>query len=101
VYDTYDYIDKVLSISLSAVINAAMREYELKTGDTRAGKMAKYIKYGSVDETVITLTRYGFVLEEMEWLLRCVSSVDEYQIVFNENVKELDSERLKRINRYM
>lgn len=101
VYDTYDYIDKVLSISLSAVINAAMREYELKTGDTRAGKMAKYIKYGSVDETVITLTRYGFVLEEMDWLLRCVSSVDEYQIVFNENVKELDSERLKRINRYM
>ncbi len=100
VYDTYDYMDKVLSISLSPVINAAMLEYELKTGDSRAGSIAKFMKYGSNDNTVIALTRYGFVLEDMEWLLPCVTSVDEDQIVFNDNVNELDSERIKRINRF-
>lgn len=77
-----------------------MLEFELKTGDSRAGRIAKFMKYGSDDKTVIALTRYGFVLEDMEWLLPCVTSVDEDQIVFSEKINELDSEKQKRINRY-
>lgn len=101
VYDTYDYIDKVLSMSISSVINVSMAEYYERTGDGRADSLAKFIKYGSNDDKVIALTRYGFTLEDMDWLLNCVCSVNENKITFNENISSLNNEQKLRIACYL
>ena len=64
VYDTYDYLDKVINLSLSAPICAALMLYYDNTGDSRAKVLANYIKYGTDEETEIMLLRYGFSMDD-------------------------------------
>lgn len=101
VYDTYDYLDKVIAQSLSEPISAVLKIYQTSTNDLRATILANYIKYGTNNKTCIWLMRYGFSLDDMEWLLPCISHVDEHEIVFNEKVDNLDVINKKLIDRYI
>lgn len=101
VFDTYDYIDKVISLSLSDPICAAFKLYYERTNDERAEKMMKYIKYGTIDPTEIWLLRYGFAFEDITWIKPTVLSIDERQIIFNESVDTLGEDKLSVIHRYM
>lgn len=101
VFDTYDYIDKVIGLSLSDPLCAAFKMYHEKKGDARAATRCNYIRYGTNDETEIWLLRYGFSFEDIEWIKPHVESVDEQKIVFLHSITELDDEQREAVERYL
>lgn len=103
IYDTYDYTDKVLSLSLKDPLSAAFILYFQRTEDNRALIMSNYIKYGTNDEKEIWLLKYGFTFEEIEKISEYVEHIDEYEIIFNRSITELKNETFydDLIERYM
>ncbi|MGH8491603.1 MAG: DEAD/DEAH box helicase [Moraxellaceae bacterium] len=101
VYDTYDYLDKVISLSLADPICAAFIIFHNKTGDTRAINMANYIRFGTNDDTEIWLLRYGFSFEDIEWIKNHIAKIDSRKIIFKESISTLNEERAKVIERYI
>lgn len=100
VYDTYDYIDKVLSLSLTDPLTAVFQLFYDKTGDLRALAMKNYIRYGTNDETEIWLLRYGFGFDEIEWIKPHVKSISERCIVFLPSINKLKPGQYEIISRY-
>ena len=92
IYDTYDYTDKVLSLSLKDPLSAAFILYHERTSDIRAFTMSNYIKYGTNDEKEVWLLKYGFSFEEIEKIKNYVEQIDENEIVFNKSIDELKNE---------
>lgn len=86
VYDTYDFLDKVISFSLADIFISAFDQFHKETFDSRAEQMVKYLRYGTNEDTEIWLLRYGFSIEEAELIKNHVSSIDEDEIVFSENI---------------
>ena len=103
IYDTYDYIDKVLSLSLKDPLSAAFELYYNRTSNPKALALANYIKYGTNDGMEIWLLRYGFSFEEIEWLKPYIEAIDENEIKFKESVSEIfeDKKKLESIKRYL
>ena len=101
VYDTYEYLDTVLSFSLSNPISAAFQIYYDRTQDSRALAMINYLKYGTNNSKEIMLLRYGFDSEDLDWLNSCVKSINENEIVFdNESIELLTNFQKDIISRY-
>ena len=101
VYDTYDYIDKVISLSLADPLCAAFKIYYSTTNDLRALAMSNYIRFGTNDEQEIWLMKYGFSHEDIEWIKEYVISVDENQIVFSDGIQTLPDVKHEIIRRYI
>lgn len=101
VFDTYDYLDKIIGFKLSDIFVATFMEYYKEKGDKRAERMARLIKYGTEDEKEIWMLRYGFTFEDIEWLEPYVESIDQDAVVFRHNITELSDEKLKVIERFM
>lgn len=101
VFDTYDYIDKVIGISLSDPLCAAFSLYYAKTGDNRADMFCKYIRYGTINPTEIWLLKYGFSFEDIAWVKQYVTQIDEQAICFSEAVSELTKDQMNVISRYL
>ena len=101
VYDTYDYLDKVISLSMVDPICAAFEVYATKTKDSRAVTMRNYIRFGTNDDVEIWLLKYGFSFEDIEWLKKCVKRIDASKIIFNSRVKKLSKLKLETIQRYL
>ena len=103
IYDTYDYIDKVLSLSVKDPISSALILYYEKTKDKRALILSNYIKFGTNDETEIWLLKYGFSFEEIELLIEHIEMIDETEIKFKQSVNEFISkpDNYKLIERYI
>ena len=103
IYDTYDYLDKVISLSLKDPLCAAFRLYFEETGDVRAKAFSNYIAYGTDDEMEIWLQKYGFEFEDIEWLKPCIDSISEEEIVFNDLIyNEIEEEgKLEAVKRYL
>ncbi|MNW33569.1 ski2-like helicase [compost metagenome] len=101
VYDTYDYLDKLIGFKLSDIYYAIFFQFYLEHKDDRALQLAKYLKYGtnSIDE--IWMLRYGLTFDDIEWAKKCISSIDENEIVFNKNIYELEKEQLKVIEQFI
>lgn len=100
VYDTYEYLDTVISFSISTPISAAFQLYFNKTNDSRALAMINYLKYGTNNAVEIMLLRYGFDFEDLDWLKDYIENVTEYEITFKNSVKELDARKQNLISRY-
>lgn len=101
VYDTYDYLDKVISLSLVDPICAALEIYFKNTSDERAKLLSNYIRYGTNDDLDIWLLRYGFGFEDIEWIRGCVEKIDSTKITFNRSINELSPDRRDIILRYI
>jgi hypothetical protein len=103
IYDTYDYLDKVISLSLKDPLCAAFKLYFEETGDVRANAFSNYIAYGTDDEMEIWLQKYGFEFEDIEWLKPCIDSISEEEIVFNNLIStEIeDEEKYEVVKRYL
>jgi len=101
VYDTYDYLDKVISLSLTDSLTAAFQIYYEATLDGRALVMKNYVRYGTNDDIEIWLARYGFGFEDIEWIKAHVESVDEKGIVFKPSINSLEEEKKSIIKRYI
>ena len=101
VYDTYDFLDKLIGFKLSDLFYAIFHQYYLAYQDNRAERLAKYIKYGTEDSTEIWMLRYGFSFEEIEWLKPCVESIDQTEIRFNGEIESLDDFQRSSIAQYL
>lgn len=100
VFDTYDYLDKIIGFKLSDIFYAAFNEYYEKMLDIRAKRMAQLIKYGTENEKEIWMLRYGFSFEEIEWLAPYIESINQEQIIFSKDIKKLPSEKMNIIRRF-
>lgn len=101
VYDTYDFLDKLINFKLSDVFYACFYQYYLRTNNELALTMSNYVKYGTNDEIEIWLLKYGFSFEDIEWLIKCIDKIDEQEIVFNKNIENLNEFQLSLIDRYL
>lgn len=101
VYDTYDYLDKVISLSLSDPVCAVFELYYLKTQDERARVMQNYIRFGTNSALEIWLLRYGIDPEDIEWLKKHIHRVDEHTIEFNDSILQEPISRLEVVERYI
>lgn len=101
VYDTYDYLDKVISFSLTDVYVATFTLFYEKEGDPNAVRLANYMRHGTADDKEIYLLRYGFTLDEMDEVAPHVESIDENEIVFKASAFNVRRTRvLELVRRY-
>ena len=100
VFDTYDYLDKIISFSIATPICAAFQKYYENTLDIRALMMKNYIKYGTNDDKEIWLQKYGFGFEDIEWLYPHIKMINENEIIFNNSINTLPLNKLQKIQRY-
>lgn len=101
VFDTYDFLDKMIGFKLSDIYYAIFNEYYIDTKDDRSLKMANYMKFGTTDAKEIWMLKYGFDFEDMEWLKPYVESISEEEICFVSNVDELDEDKKAIIEKFI
>lgn len=101
VFDTYDYIDKIIGFKLKDVYYATFKKYFNKTSDIRAKNMALYFKYGTIDKIEIMLIKYGFSFETIEWLKKYIKKIDENEIIFKRSIRTISKDKLKEIEHYI
>lgn len=100
IYDTYDYLDKLIGFKLTDIFYAIFHQYYASLKDPRALRLAKYIRYGTDDGSEIWMLRYGLTFEDIEWAAPCIESIDEKEIVFNGNYADLEKEQQDVLRRY-
>lgn len=100
VFDTYDYLDKIIGFRLTDIFIAAFAHYEQTNHDDRAVKLINYIKYGTNDSTEIWLLRYGFDFDDIEWLASYVEQIDENEIKFDNSIFGEIDERVQLVSRF-
>ncbi|MCA0893860.1 DEAD/DEAH box helicase [Microbulbifer agarilyticus] len=101
IYDTYDYLDKVISLSIADPISAALTVYFEESNDERAKVLKNYLRYGTNDEVEIWLLKYGFDPEDIEWIVDIVVHIDEAGIIFQDDISEIGEERVQIVSRYL
>lgn len=100
VCNTYDFLDKVYRLYFLPLLTAAITEYHTKYNDNYSMALLNYFRYGSTDEKVVWLHKYGYTIEDLQWLYDCVDSVDEKQIHFNYKALSLSNEHKEAILPY-
>jgi hypothetical protein len=88
VFDTYDYLDQVVSFSLSDVFAAAFKIYRNIRSDSRADKMIELLRFGTNDAMHMLLMRYGFPPEEVAEITPYIRSISESDIAFKSTIHE-------------
>lgn len=101
VYDTYDYIDKLIGFTLTDKFYAAFTKYYERTNDVRANKLANYIKFGTNEKNEIWMLRYGLSFEDIENLKSHIKYIDSEGIIFNNSIKDVPNQLKKSIERYL
>tara|TARA_B110000908_G_scaffold169938_1_gene228205 strand:- start:877 stop:3210 length:2334 start_codon:yes stop_codon:yes gene_type:complete len=101
VYDTYDYIDKVISLSMRDPLSAAFNLFYDEQKDVRAIALSNYIRYGTNEEVEIWLIRYGFSFDDIEWIKAIIENIDENEINFNQGIKDLTEDQFEIIERFV
>lgn len=101
VYDTYDYLDKVIGFSLSKIYFAAFSLYYKRTNDSRSLMFSNYFKFGTSDDIEIWLIKYGFLFEDIEWLRGHIDEINADRITFLESIKDLDEDQLMKLNKFL
>ena len=100
-YDTYDYIDKLIGFKLSDIFYASFDKFYERYEDERAKKLAKYIKYGTDDERIIWMLRYGLSFEEIEILSEHIESINEEGIKFRDTIHQVPEYDKMTIQRFI
>jgi hypothetical protein len=100
-FDTYDYIDKLIGFKLSDIFYAALNRYYERKSDIRALRLARLIKYGTDNERHIWMLRYGLSFDDIEQLDRHIESIDSNQIVFRSSIYEVPEILRTSISRYL
>ncbi|HCT9978648.1 TPA: DEAD/DEAH box helicase [Pseudomonas aeruginosa] len=88
VFDTYDYMDQVISFSLTDIFSASFKIYGRLTGDSRSEKMIELLRFGTNNVVHMLLMRYGFSPESVAEITPYIRFINEREIVFSEEVNE-------------
>ncbi|WP_138438961.1 DEAD/DEAH box helicase [Marinobacter alexandrii] len=86
VFDTYDYLDQVISFSLTESFIAAFKVYKDHVSDKRADKIIELLKFGTNDVVQTLLMRYGFPPEEVSELSNYIAFINEDIISFSSDI---------------
>lgn len=100
-YDTYDFIDKLIGFKLSDIFYASFMKYFEKSQDLRAKKLSKYIKYGTDNEKHIWMLRYGMSFEDIELLESHIEFIDSEEIIFKDSIHSVPVESRLSIERFI
>lgn len=101
IYDTYDYLDKLIGFKLSDILYAAFYKFFQRHQEERALEAANLIKYGTSDPKEIWLLKYGVMFEDMETLKPHIQDINEQEIVVAQSYYELPPENQKVIERFV
>lgn len=101
VYDTYDYLDKVISYSLCDPICAVLELFYNEKNDPRAKALKNFIRFGTNDDIEIWLLRYGLDIEDLEWLKEHIEHIDSKKITFKDTIYKESKDRLVTVERYL
>lgn len=101
VYDTYDYIDKLIGFKLQDKFYASFIKYFESEKDLRAKKLANYVKFGTDDKKEIWMLRYGLTFEDIEVLNPHIEKIDSEEIVFRKSIDDVPIELKQSIIRYL
>ena len=88
VFDTYDYLDQVISFGLNDVFTPAFKVYHCVTNDVRALKFVELLRFGTNNAMHVLLMRYGFLPEDVRDLLPYIHSINEKDIVFKLSIAD-------------
>lgn len=100
-YDTYDYIDKLIGFKLSDVFYAAFYKFYERHNDEHALRLAKYIRYGTDSERYIWMLRYGLSFEDIEELDSHIASISSEEIVFKDSILNVPEENRICVERFL
>lgn len=100
-YDTYDYIDKLIGFKLSDIFYAAFYKYYERKQDTRSLRLAKYVKYGTDNERHIWMLRYGLSFEDIDILEKHIEKINTEGIIFKESINELSEDEKAPVLRFI
>ncbi|MGX5688345.1 DEAD/DEAH box helicase [Arcticibacter tournemirensis] len=100
-YDTYDYIDKLIGFKLSDIYYAALMKYADKFHDERAVKLAKLIKFGTDNDRFIWMLRYGLSFEDIENLDEHIEDIGEEAIIFRPSIDSVAADEKEAVKRFM
>lgn len=101
IYDTYDYLDKLVNFRLADVFYAAANEYYEICHDEDIRKLSLLVRFGTFNEKHIWMLRYGMSFEDIENLEGCIDTIDESGIKFNESIDHVDAESRYIVERYI
>jgi hypothetical protein len=101
IFDTYDYLDQVVSFSLIDVFIASFSIYLTNTQDVRAANAVELIKYGTNDTASILLIRYGFPPDLISEILPYVNDISEFDITFKEEINSAPSYIISLVEWYL
>ena len=101
IYDTYDYIDKLIGFRLTDIFYAAFFKYFQKTNDQRAQRAALLTKYGTDKPKYIMMIRYGLPFEDVLALEPYVEEINEQEVVVNEEYYALDETTRLPLDRFV
>ncbi len=77
IYDTYDYLDKLIGFKLTDIFCSAINLYYIDSQNERASVLEKLIRYGTSDEKEIYMIRYGLSFEDIAKLGDYIEAIDE------------------------
>lgn len=101
VFDTYDYLDQVISFSLSEPFIAAFKVFQDVTKDPRAEKIIELFRFGTNDEVQVLLMRYGFSPEVVADIEEYISSIDQDNISFKPEIVNAPDDIQKLVEWYL
>lgn len=101
VFDTYDYMDQVISFSLSDVFLAAFKIYKKASSDSSADKMIELLRFGTNDVMHVLLIRYGFSPEVISEIIKYIQFVSEEKIIFKDNIHSAPEHVKKMVEWYL
>lgn len=88
VFDTYDYLDQVISFSLNDSFITSFKVYKDNTSDQRAEKMIELLRYGTNNMLHTLLMRYGFPSEDVAELSKYILFINEDTIIFKSEISD-------------
>ena len=100
-YDTYDFLDKLIDFKLGELFYAAFMSYFEKNRDERAERFSKLLRYGTDDSRLIWMIRYGLEFDDIEKLDAHIRSIDANGIDFYDSIHDVPERDKEVIKRYM
>jgi hypothetical protein len=88
VFDTYDYLDQVISFSLTDSFTASFKVYKEHTLDQRSDKIIELLRYGTNNTLNTLLIRYGFPPEDITEISKYILLINEEEIIFKPEISD-------------
>jgi hypothetical protein len=63
--------------------------------------MVNYFRYGTIDETEIWLMKYGLSIEDAEQVKEYISEINADEIIFKNEISNLDDKLVSTVERYI